>query len=244
MLAVGDADFQERCFKKVGSLASGGRAVILVSHNLAAVLQFTSRCIFLEGGRAVAEGPTGEIVERYRTDGGPQATVNTEQMTRMEKSWGSRARITSVEVNGGVSRLGAGEPLVVSFTIRAADVYPNQRVSMQISSLASGPLCHAFSDETLDLVRGENVVEITINAPLLTAGRYSLGLAVGSGDFYGGLDNLDGLIDTAVFEVGQPIDENGRVGHWNPAWGSILYPSIEVVSRGSSVAVHGSASGR
>jgi lipopolysaccharide transport system ATP-binding protein len=233
VLAVGDVEFQERCFRKVGSLASGGRAVVLVSHNLAAIRQFTTRCIFLEAGRVVDEGPTDVVVERYRTQGRPVATVDTDHMTRMEATWGTRVRITSVEVNGGMPQLAAGAPLVVAVTIRAAQAYVRQRVSIQVDALGSGPISHAFSGETLDLVEGDNVVDVTIRAPLLASGRYSLGLAVGSGDLYGGLDNLDGLLEAVVFEVGEPIDDNGRVGHWNPAWGSILYPTIEVTNRGS-----------
>ncbi|QNN71654.1 ABC transporter ATP-binding protein [Thermomonas carbonis] len=50
VLAVGDADFQKRCLGKMNDVASEGRTVIFVSHNMAAVQKLCSKAIWMQGG--------------------------------------------------------------------------------------------------------------------------------------------------------------------------------------------------
>ena len=52
VLAVGDAEFQ-KCLGKMGEVARGGRTVVFVSHNMAAIKSLTTRGIVLDAGRAV-----------------------------------------------------------------------------------------------------------------------------------------------------------------------------------------------
>ena len=65
VLAVGDHDFQQKCLGKMNAVARGGRTVIFVSHNMAAVSQLCSRSFLLNEGRIVRSGPTAEVVAEY-----------------------------------------------------------------------------------------------------------------------------------------------------------------------------------
>jgi lipopolysaccharide transport system ATP-binding protein len=67
VLAVGDAEFQKKCMGKMGDAARGGRTVLFVSHNMAAVESLCNRVIWLEGGRCAADGPPSEVISRYLT---------------------------------------------------------------------------------------------------------------------------------------------------------------------------------
>src|SRR5262245_54819536 len=51
VLAVGDAEFQRRCLGKMGEVARGGRTVLFVSHNMAAVQSLCTRAMLLSEGR-------------------------------------------------------------------------------------------------------------------------------------------------------------------------------------------------
>src|SRR5581483_2200249 len=53
VLAVGDAEFQEKCLGKMRDVTREGRTVVFVSHNLAAVRALCSRALVLEQGRLV-----------------------------------------------------------------------------------------------------------------------------------------------------------------------------------------------
>src|SRR5499427_700300 len=51
VLAVGDAEFQKKCLGKIGDVARGGRTVLFVSHNMAAVERLCQRVVCLKDGR-------------------------------------------------------------------------------------------------------------------------------------------------------------------------------------------------
>ena len=65
VLAVGDAVFQQKCMGKMGDVAKGGRTVVLVSHNMAAMQGLCSKCYLLKGGQLVAEGVPRAVIEQY-----------------------------------------------------------------------------------------------------------------------------------------------------------------------------------
>ncbi|HSB88469.1 MAG TPA: ABC transporter ATP-binding protein, partial [Anaerolineales bacterium] len=69
VLAVGDAEFQRKCLGKMSSVAQEGRTVLFVSHNMSAILRLTERCLVLDRGRIVLQGPTAEAVDHYMTAG-------------------------------------------------------------------------------------------------------------------------------------------------------------------------------
>jgi lipopolysaccharide transport system ATP-binding protein len=65
VLAVGDVGFQKKCLSKMGSVADEGRTVLLVSHNMEAVLSLCPRAMWLEEGRTRADGNTRQVVRQY-----------------------------------------------------------------------------------------------------------------------------------------------------------------------------------
>jgi len=74
VLAVGDAEFQAKCLGKMGAVASEGRTVLFVSHNLAAVQSLCQRVIWLERGEVAEEGEAGRVVKDYLGKGSASAT--------------------------------------------------------------------------------------------------------------------------------------------------------------------------
>jgi lipopolysaccharide transport system ATP-binding protein len=65
VLAVGDAAFQTKCIGWLDEFRRRGGTLLFVSHNLGLARSMTERALWLDHGRAVDEGPTGEIVTRY-----------------------------------------------------------------------------------------------------------------------------------------------------------------------------------
>jgi lipopolysaccharide transport system ATP-binding protein len=73
VLAVGDAEFQKKCLGKMQDVArGGGRTVLFVSHNIAAVLSLCTRGIFLKSGRIAFIGDTQDATHAYMSDGAQQ----------------------------------------------------------------------------------------------------------------------------------------------------------------------------
>lgn len=65
VLAVGDENFQRKCFDVFRERKASGRTVVFVTHDMAAILDFCDRTMLLEHGRVTAIGDTREVVRRY-----------------------------------------------------------------------------------------------------------------------------------------------------------------------------------
>jgi ABC-type polysaccharide/polyol phosphate transport system ATPase subunit len=65
VLAVGDAQFQKKCYEKIHHLLKAGTAMILVSHSIAVIERLCSRGLLLKQGKQLFLGEVRECVRRY-----------------------------------------------------------------------------------------------------------------------------------------------------------------------------------
>lgn len=65
VLAVGDADFQKKCIGKMKDVASHGRTVLFVSHDMNAISSLCEKSILLDAGRVVSYGSTTDVIATY-----------------------------------------------------------------------------------------------------------------------------------------------------------------------------------
>lgn len=65
VLAVGDLAFQKKCLGKMGEVSRGGRTVLFVSHNMAAVENLCSRGIVLHCGKLEYDGTSKDAIQYY-----------------------------------------------------------------------------------------------------------------------------------------------------------------------------------
>jgi lipopolysaccharide transport system ATP-binding protein len=70
VLAVGDAAFQKKCLNQLGSLATSGSTVLLVSHHLPTISSLCSHALLLVDGQCAGSGETAKVVTQYREMGG------------------------------------------------------------------------------------------------------------------------------------------------------------------------------
>lgn len=68
VLAVGDAQFQEKCLKKMNSVAKEGRTILFVSHNMQAIKELCPKSILLNNGRNEFMGTSEEVIKTYLKD--------------------------------------------------------------------------------------------------------------------------------------------------------------------------------
>jgi len=97
VLAVGDAEFQKKCLGRMKDVASGGRTVLFVSHNMAAISALCSRAACLERGRLVSDGSVSSVVKKY-LDAADSGTGRIAWQNLREAPGNERIRITDIEV--------------------------------------------------------------------------------------------------------------------------------------------------
>lgn len=66
VLAVGDLGFQAKCLNKIGEIKEKGKSIILVSHNMGTITNFSDKAVFLHSGKMKYEGDVSEAVNQYK----------------------------------------------------------------------------------------------------------------------------------------------------------------------------------
>ena len=66
ILAVGDFMFQQKCYKRMEEMLSGGTTLLFVSHDAEQVKKLCSRAIWLDHGHIMADGAAADVCEEYR----------------------------------------------------------------------------------------------------------------------------------------------------------------------------------
>jgi homopolymeric O-antigen transport system ATP-binding protein len=67
VLAVGDAEFQSKCFTHMERLRESGVTIVMASHDLTTIQRYTDSAILLEHGQVVMEGKPEQVLHSYLT---------------------------------------------------------------------------------------------------------------------------------------------------------------------------------
>jgi len=141
-LAVGDAEFQSRCYSKLGKLKSQGTTILFVSHDMSTISAFCDRAIYLNKGRLVEMGDVVDVVDSYQRD--VMAQNCTESVAARKSvtvpSYKENGSVISDEIDGALSvlldeqsrfdcranidRRGTGAVKIVSFVLLNKDGLP------------------------------------------------------------------------------------------------------------------------
>ena len=76
VLAVGDAEFQKKCLGKMEEIATQGRTIIYVSHNMASILSLCTKCIFINDGKIRYSGEPEFAISNYLQNNVAQQSVS------------------------------------------------------------------------------------------------------------------------------------------------------------------------
>jgi ABC-type polysaccharide/polyol phosphate transport system ATPase subunit len=74
ILAVGDHEFQERCFRKVHEFRDAGKTIVAVSHSSQMLAKLCERALWLHHGRLVMEGNLDDVTKAYEGGAPPETT--------------------------------------------------------------------------------------------------------------------------------------------------------------------------
>jgi hypothetical protein len=135
VFAVGDEQFQRKCFGKVAEFKNRGGTILFVSHDAPAVERLCDRAVLLRHGVVEFDGDTREAIASYRRQ--LAADANPDELRAGLREWGSgEVRIVAAELldEDGDSRVqfAAGEPATVRLVVAADDVIAPPTVSLEL----------------------------------------------------------------------------------------------------------------
>jgi lipopolysaccharide transport system ATP-binding protein len=76
-LAVGDEEFQGKCYERITSLRQSGKTTIFISHDLHAVERLCDRALLMQHGRIALDGPAPDVISAYRRGVADRGAVST-----------------------------------------------------------------------------------------------------------------------------------------------------------------------
>jgi ABC-type polysaccharide/polyol phosphate transport system ATPase subunit len=220
VFAVGDEQFQRKCFGKIFEFKQRGGTIVFVSHDASAVERLCDRAILLRQGAVEFDGPTHDAIVRYR-----QLLAGELDPAEREaglKEWGSgEARIERVELLGpdGEERTQflAGEPLTLRLRVTAERQVPPPRLSLELRD-ASGLLVAGAGQSAAELGWDQDTTELVARFEVdrlpLADGRFHLRL--GLADESGG--RLYHWLDDALTFVVYPAGEERGVVRLEGRW--------------------------
>ncbi len=220
VLAVGDIEFQKRCLSKMQDVASTGRTVLFVSHNLASVRNLTSRCVVLKNGRLVFDGETSEAISEYTRINRIEfdSTGDVQRHERAFKGLSQSVRFTKILMPENSRTLRPDEDIQFQVTLKAQENASRFLIGLTVFRDDDLPIGGTFSEEFSALEPGETVdYAFKIPNPPLAPGKYYCGISVveaGTSDKHI-FDSLTGVLPFEVTQAGFGHR------HWSPGWGVI-----------------------
>jgi ABC-type polysaccharide/polyol phosphate transport system ATPase subunit len=220
VFAVGDEEFQRKCFGKIAEFKNRGGTILFVSHDAQAVERLCDRAVLLRQGEVAFDGETREAIGAYRRL--LAAEANPEELEAGLREWGTgEARIVSAQLldadGDERAQFAAGEPATVRLVISAQEGVAPPRVSMEIRD-DGGLVLGAVAQETAALgwagSARERELRLQLDRLPLADGHFHLRFALTDGGSGSLLHTLDDAVRFFVFPGG---DQSGAVlieGDW------------------------------
>jgi len=250
VLAVGDAVFQKKCVSAMQDLRGGGRTVLFVSHNMAAVENLCSRGIWIAEGRVRQDGPTHQVIEAYMQSFA-SADAAISDLTSIGTRRGSgEARYTKVEFlskegeRQTVTRCGKGVVIRLHYHANEPIERPSFgfRMYTELGTLVTdtGTWLHGLDIPLAPA--GDGYVDLEIDSLNLIPGRYFLSLQLDSSMSTKLYDMLEHAVHLDVEEG--PI--YGSTRKIDSRHGLVFFPQrwhVEGIGKASPVEVRPAALG-
>ncbi len=193
VLAVGDAEFQKKCLGKMQDVASSGRTVLFVSHNIGAITALCTKALLLVKGEVGAMGLTADVVTQYQSRfvaGGVDG--QSTDLRDAPRTGSGAARFTSLRVQASDAE---GQPLSVAtpgcnlhlkVCVEAARAIPESSIGLYFTDANGYRLIDISTfivGKHLRLEAGESgCVTFEINNLLLRPGLYNISAWLGRHD--------------------------------------------------------------
>jgi lipopolysaccharide transport system ATP-binding protein len=230
VLAVGDAGFQKKCLSVMEDLRKGGRTVLFVSHNMAAVENLCSRGIWIDAGHVREDGPTRDVISSYLSSFS-ETQQSASDLTNVETRHGNGdiryTGIAFLSLDGQpqqVTRSGDSIRLRFYYHAKKAIPYPSFgfRLLTEMGTLVTDTSTWHHSLDIPEITPGDGYLDLEIDFLNLIPGRYDFSLWITglSQVVYDGVEHCAKLeVELAnVYRSGKQLDSRFGVVYFPQKW--------------------------
>lgn len=100
-LSVGDMNFQAKCMTALTRIKESGATILFVSHDVGSVKSLCSRCVYLDGGKVVAVGPSAVVSELYVRSMREEMNEEHRRFARVSPTFTKHAETAAVSLVNG-----------------------------------------------------------------------------------------------------------------------------------------------
>jgi lipopolysaccharide transport system ATP-binding protein len=228
VLAVGDADFQKKCLNAMDDMRSGGRTVLFVSHNMAAIENLCRRTVWIDAGRLRNDGPSDRVIASYLSTFSEAQRAGYDLEHVDGRGGTGQVRFTRVDFldreGNPTAVFRTGEPLRARFHFKVQERVKDPHFGMVIHSdlgtrVATVSTWHS-GHYVPTLEEGAGTIDLEVDDLFLQPNRYYLSLWVSTMQQW--FDIVDHCIAIDV-EESNAHNNQGRGVH--PRWGLVYMRS-------------------
>lgn len=190
VLAVGDQAFQKKCIGRMGEIASSGRTIILVSHDLPMLSRLCTRAVWINKGTVERCGPPAEVIDTYcqslNSAAGNEASTDLQRHPNRRPGMRPILRRVSLfdEQNRLTTTFRLGGAITIEVELGGIKAESGTQVIMHVCDVFGTSLAqvHSQVQGTLDLSgRTDMVVRCQIDDVRLLPAEYTLNVIVSDG---------------------------------------------------------------
>lgn len=229
VLAVGDAEFQKKAIGKMQDISrQGGRTVLFVSHNMAAVRSLCTRGIVMENGKVIFDGGIENAIEEYLND----AVNSASRKWEITQAPGSDfIRLLEVKVLNKNKYVTINHSVIDEIDIEFTyDVLKENQTFTHGFNLFNNHNIHILSSHDKDsttlhtsLPMGKHSKIITIPGNFLAEGGYSCSFAI---MIYGPFQVVFHEMDVVGFNVIDELGNNTVRGSYSGKFPGLVRPLL------------------
>lgn len=178
VLAVGDAEFQNKCLGKMDSISKeSGRTILFVSHNLNSIQKLCSKGILLENGGLKAIDDMNNIVDMYSNTSNFMLETNQfEDLDSINYNCKNGVEIKSIKLDNNI--INQEQPLSFKIDIKSESLIKGLKIIFSI--INSNDTCvlsaqsHFINDSKFSLDSSSKFIKIYFNNHRLMPGYYKI----------------------------------------------------------------------
>lgn len=181
VLAVGDANFQRKCFKIFREIKESGKTVIFVTHDMGAIQEYCDRAMMIQDGEIVSIGSPRKIALRYEAaNSGVGASVVGDTIDRPADPAVQLTNIQVYATDKKTKHFSLDDDVLVdvSFTVRRQTPVQINLYFMRTDGVQSAGINTTHDLKKFTPTVGKHTITCRIRAGQLIKGDYSVNAAV------------------------------------------------------------------
>ncbi len=182
VLAVGDSEFQKKCFKKISDITLSGKTVIFVSHNITAIKKICTKILLLKDGKVIKTKDMTDALSQYE-DFSLEGNERAKTITSSDGNIALSAPIWLDALGHKVHKYTQGENPTLQFSLDFHKKYQNLVFKMSLDDMEGNRIftSHHIDDQNAhfpSLYFDNIIISTSFDILDLAVGKYRVSFSI------------------------------------------------------------------